>query len=262
MKQSLLKGLLCAAIGLGLVQPASAHFQMIIPSTDMVTRPTERQIKLEVKFWHAFEGHGMDIEAPTQFGVRIGGRNVDLRTALQPQHYTDVGGKKRNGFQAIYDIKKPGDHLFYMEPKPYWEEAEETFIIHYTKVAVNGLGLEQGWDDEIGLKTEIVPLTRPYGLYTGNVFRGIVKLNGKPVPYSTVEIEYYNQSGKLKAPADPMITQVVKADANGVFTYAMPKAGWWGFAALNHDTKKIKKDGKEYPVELGAVMWVMTRDMQ
>lgn len=262
MKQSLLKSLLFAALGLGGAQPAFAHFQMIIPSTDMVTNPAERQLKIDIKFWHPFEGHGMNIEAPTQFGVRVGGKNMDLRASLKSQQYTDVTGKKRNGFQANYDIKKPGDHIFYVEPKPYWEAAEETFIIHYTKVVVNGLGLEQGWDDEIGLKTEIVPLTRPYGLYTGNVFQGIVKLNGKPAPYSTVEVEYYNESGKLKAPADPMITQIVKADANGVFTYAMPKAGWWGFAALHHDIKKIKKDGKGYPVELGAVIWVKTRDMQ
>ena len=55
-----------------------------------------------------------------------------------------------------------------------------------------------------------------------------------------------------------MITQVIKADANGVFTYSMPKAGWWGFAALNEDEKKIKHNGKMYPVEIGAVIWVKT----
>jgi hypothetical protein len=35
-----------------------------------------------------------------------------------------------------------------------------------------------------------------------------------------------------------MITQVVKADANGVFTYGVPFAGWWGFAALNTAKKR------------------------
>ena len=30
-----------------------------------------------------------------------------------------------------------------------------------------------------------------------------------------------------------MVTQTIKADPNGIFTYAAPKAGWWGFAALN-----------------------------
>lgn len=262
MNRFTMQCLLSLSLGFAAAGSASAHFQMVGPSTEMVTSPAERQLKLELKFWHPFEGHGMDIETPTQFGVRVDGKNTDLRNTLKPQQFTDASGKKRNGFQANYEIKKPGDHIFYVEPKPFWEAAEETFIVHYTKVIVNGLGLEQGWDDELGLKTEIVPLTRPYGLYTGNVFQGIVKLNGKPVPYAHVEVEYYNESGKLKAPADPMITQSVKADGNGVFTYAMPKAGWWGFAALSHDSKKMKKDGREYPVELGALIWVKTRDMQ
>ena len=127
---------------------------------------------------------------------------------------------------------------------------------------MNALGLEEGWDTELGLKTEIVPLTRPYGLWSGNVFQGIVKVDGKPVPYSEVEVEYYNQDGKVKAPSDPYITQVIKADENGIFTYAMPKAGWWGFAALNTAHYTMKHNGGEYPVEIGAVMWVNTRDMK
>ncbi|HBI23765.1 MAG TPA: DUF4198 domain-containing protein, partial [Nitrospiraceae bacterium] len=106
------------------------------------------------------------------------------------------------------------------------------------------------------------PLTRPYGLWAGNVFQGIVKVNGKAVPFAEVEVEYFNDEAKIKQPADPMITQVVKADGNGVFTYAMPKAGWWGFAALNTDENTMKHDGKEYPVEIGAVLWVKTYNMK
>ena len=42
------------------------------------------------------------------------------------------------------------------------------------------------------------------------------------------------------AESDPYVTQIVKADEKGVFTYAMPYAGWWGFAALHTSKKKIK----------------------
>jgi len=243
------------------VTPAYAHFQMLIPSDDMVSSPAERHVRLNIKFWHPFEGHGMSMDAPVKFGVHANGKNIDLRKNLQAHPFKDNSGKNRDGFQAVYDITRPGDYVFYLEPKPYWEPSEETFIVHYTKVVVNGLGLEEGWDDEVGLKAEIIPLTRPYGLYTNNVFQGIVKLNGKPSPFSKVEVEYYNADGRLKAPEDPMITQVVKTDANGVFTYAMPKAGWWGFAALNTGAKKMEHDGKEYPVEIGALIWVKTHDM-
>ena len=166
------------------VTPAYAHFQMLIPSDDMVSSRGERHLRLDIKFWHPFEGHGMNMDTPAQFGVRAHGENIDLRKNLQPHPYMDNSGKNRDGFRASYDVTRPGDYIFYIEPKPYWEPAEESFIVHYTKVVVNGLGLEKGWDDEVGLKAEIIPLTRPYGLYTNNVFQGIVKLNGKPAPFS------------------------------------------------------------------------------
>ena len=140
----------------------------------------------------------------------------------------------------IITIKRPGVYMFYMEPQPYWEPAEDVFIIHYTKTVVTAFGDDEGWDEEIGLKTEIVPLSKPFGLYAGNVFQGIVKLDGKPVPYAEVEVEYYNKDKKAEAPTDYMVTQTIKADQNGVFTYAAPKAGWWGFAALNEADFKIK----------------------
>ena len=147
--------------------------------------------------------------------------------------------------------------MFYMEPQPYWEPAEDVFIIHYTKTVVTAFGDDEGWDEEIGLKTEIVPLSKPFGLYMGNVFQGIVKLDGKPVPYAEVEVEYYNRDKNSKAPTEYMVTQTIKADQNGIFTYATPKAGWWGFAALNEADFKVKSpSGEEKSVEIGAVLWV------
>ena len=127
---------------------------------------------------------------------------------------------------------------------------------------MTAFGDDEGWDREIGLKTEIVPLSKPFGLYAGNVFQGIVKFNGKPVPFAEVEVEYYNQGKKAQAPTDYMVTQTIKADGNGVFTYAAPKDGWWGFAALNTADYKMKHDGEEKDVELGAVIWVRFHDWQ
>jgi len=241
-----------------LVSIGSAHFGMIVPSDDMVTPNDSKRIDLKIQFAHPFEGHLMNMVKPEQFGVLARGQKTDLLNSLKE--------KKMEGsstWESGFQIKRPGDHVFYVEPKPYWEPAEECFIVHYTKVVVNAFGLEEGWDEEVGLKTEIVPLTRPYGLWTGNIFQGVVKVNGKPVPYAEVEVEYYNEKGKVKSPADPFITQVIKADESGIFSYVMPREGWWGFAALNTDTKKIKHtDGQEYPIEIGAVLWVKTYDMK
>jgi len=194
----------------------------------------------------------MVLAKPKRLLVRIGGKTEDIRGLLQP-----VKVMAQPAWQAVYAIKRPGAHLIAMEPEPYWEPAEDVFIIHYTKTVIAAFGDDEGWDEEMGLKTEIVPLSKPYALYAGNVFQGIVKLDGKVVPYAEVEVEYYNRDGKAQAPSDFMVTQTIKADGAGVFTYAAPQAGWWGFAALNEADFKLKTAaGEEKGVELGAVLWV------
>jgi cobalt/nickel transport protein len=189
----------------------------------------------------------MELAKPAVFGVMAQGEKQGLLDTLKE---TKVMG--HTAWESLYSFKRPGVYMFYMEPEPYWEPAEDCYIVHYTKTVVTAFGDDEGWDEEVGLKTEIVPLSKPYGLYKGNVFQGIVKLDGKPVPFSEVEVEYYNADGKAKAPTDYMITQTIKADANGVFTYSPPRAGWWGFAALNTLEKKMN----DKDVEIGAVIWV------
>ncbi len=246
----------------GAVAPAYAHFQMIIPSDEIISSGESRQLDLKLLFTHPFEGMGLNMKQPKRFGVWVAGKEIDLLGSLHKSSYQDRAGDTLSAYQASYKIRKPGDHLFFVEPEPYWEAAEERFIIHYTKTVVNAFGMEEGWDHELGLKAEIIPLTRPYGLWTNNMFRGVVKHNGKPVPFARVEVEYYNEKGEVTAPDDPFITQIVKADANGVFAYAMPKSGWWGMAALVEGDESMSYDGKDYPVELGAVLWIKTHDIE
>lgn len=237
--------------------PVFAHFGMLIPSDSMVMQDDNRTVNLKLSFSHPFEMVGMELIKPKLFSVMANSAKEDLLGNLKK-----IKVMGHSAWQVDYSIKRPGVYMFYMEPKPYWEPAEDCFIVHHTKTVVTAFGDDKGWDEEIGLKTEIVPLSKPFGLYAGNVFQGIVKLDGKAVPYAEVEVEYYNQDNRLKAPTDYMVTQTIKADQNGVFTYAAPKAGWWGFAALNPSDKKMKYNGKEKDVELGAVIWVKFHDMR
>jgi len=236
---------------------AWAHYGMVIPSDSMVMQGEDKTVALLLSFSHPFERLGMELVKPKIFSVADGGKMKNLLNELKEVKIMD-----QKGWRTDYKIRRPGVYIFIMEPEPYWEPAENCFIIHYTKTVVAAFGDDEGWDAENGLKTEIVPLTKPFGLYAGNVFQGIVKLNGRPAPYAEVEIEYYNANGLSKAPTDYMVTQSVKADGNGVFTYAAPKAGWWGFAALSSADFKLKHDGQDKDVELGAVIWVQFHDWQ
>jgi len=250
MKKSLLSAVLVSALFI-MASPSWAHFGMVIPSDSMVMQDDNRKINVTLSFSHPFEGNGMELVRPKVCNVWANGKTSSLLDTLQKT--TAMG---HTAWNMEYRIKRPGVYMFYMEPRAYWEPAEDCFIIHYTKTVVTAFGDDEGWDTEIGLKTEIVPLSKPFGLYAGNIFQGIVKLDGKAVPYAEVEVEYYNEDGKAQAPTDYMVTQTIKADANGVFSYAAPDAGWWGFAALNTADYRLKHDGQNKDVELGAVIWV------
>lgn len=234
---------------------ALAHFGMVIPSDSMVMQEDDRTVKVTLSFSHPMEMVGMDLAKPKVFSVRANGENQDLLGQLKPATVMD-----HQAWQVDYAVKRPGVYIFHMEPQPYWEPAEDCFIVHLTKTVVAAFGDDEGWDEELGLKSEIVPLAKPFGLYAGNVFQGIVKMNGKPVPYAEVEVEYYNQDKKAHAPTDYMVTQTIKADGNGVFTYATPTSGWWGFAALNTADYTIQHEGADKEVEIGAVIWVYFDD--
>ena len=163
---------------------AMAHFGMVIPSDNMVMQNEKRTIDLKLSFSHPFEMIGMPLDKPVKFVVFENDKSIDILNTLEK---SSVMGHP--SWQARYDLKRPGAYLFSMEPAPYWEPAEDCFIVHYTKTVVAAFGGDDGWDSELGLKTEIIPLSKPFGLYAGNLFQGIVKLFGKPVPYAEVEVE-------------------------------------------------------------------------
>lgn len=249
-----LSALLCAAILLT-AGTAQAHFGMVIPSRSAVLDNRDAQVTVTFAFAHPFEGNGMDL-AVERAGVYLDGKAEDITASLAPSTFM---GKK--GFTATRKLARPGVYTFAMTPKPYFEPAEDKFIIHYTKSVVAAFGEEEGWNEPVGLPVEIVPLTRPFGAYTGNVFRGLVLCGGKPAANVPVEIEHYNVAGSSwQAPDDYMVTQTVMTDSQGVFAYGFPFGGWWGFAALVDGPGTLPFEGKDRSVELGGVLWMQVVD--
>lgn len=239
------------ALLLAVSSQAQAHFGMVIPSVNIVS-PQKKSVDFSLSFSHPFEMIGMDQAKPAKFYVVKDGKAQDLAASLAK---TAVMGHQ--AWHTSYKVRRPGVYQFVMEPAPYWEAAEDLSIIHYTKTIIAAYGADSGWDEPVGLPTEIVPLTRPFANYRGNSFTGQVLMAGKAVANAEVEVEFYNQDGRLQAPSDYHVTQVVKADERGIFTFTCPLQGWWGFAALNEAKYTLPDpDGKAKGVELGAVLWV------
>ena len=256
VKSNLLFRLSCAAALMVMTAlPASAHFQEIIPSADVL--PDGGKVSLDLVFTHPFEGGPvMEMKRPASVNVLFGGKSTDISDKLVE---APKGGV--TAWKLDYDLAEPGAAIFSVTPQPYWEPSEGKYIVHYAKVVVDAFASGEGWDELAGLPVEIQPLSQPTALWTGNLFTGVVLKAGKPVPFAEVEVEFINDEG-VKAPNDAYITQVIKADANGTFHYAMPKSGWWGFAALLEADQPMKSpDGKDVPVEEGALIWVNAKDM-
>lgn len=247
---------------------AVAHFQVIYtPETALVEG---QKLPLKLVFTHPFEaGHTMDMGQPLEFGVFHKGKKKDLLNALKPIVWKSLTNEGK-AYEAAYKTRGAGDFVLYLVPAPYYEGSEDIYIQQVTKMMVNVGGMPTDWDGEIGLPVEIVPLDKPYALWTGNVFRGIVKCGGEPVPYSEIEVEYLNhdmfmesnsfaKKAKVSAPQDAFVTLTIKANKDGEFAFGIPRAGWWGFAALGAGGERTYKD-KE--LSLDAVIWVQARDMK
>ena len=261
------KIVLLSLLSLIVAAPASAHFQMLYTPETILDKGGE--VPLKLVFTHPFEaGHTMDMGSPLEFFVVNKEKKTDLLKTLKPITWTSLENKGK-GFETSYKLKGMGDYVFCLVPAPYFEEGEGAYIQQISKMIVNNGSLPTDWDSEIGLKAEIVALDKPYALWTGNLFRGVVKCEGKPVPGAEIEVEYLNHKPDMKqnafdkkaaveAPHDAFVTLTLKADENGVFAFGIPKAGWWGFAALGAGPDKEFK-GKELSQD--AVIWVQAVDM-
>lgn len=247
--------------------PAYSHFQMIYTPESALEKASE--IELKLVFTHPFEaGHTMDMKKPFEFFVLKKGRKTDLMSTLKPITWKSLTNSGK-AYESKVKLKGMGDNVFCLVPEPYYEKEEEIYIQQVTKMLVNTSGFPTDWDSETGLETEIVPLDKPYALWTGNVFRGIVKSGGRPVPYAEIEVEYLNHNplmdknefeakAKADAPQDSFVTMGIKANADGEFTFGIPREGWWGFCALGSGPVKEYK-GKELSQD--AVIWIQAKDM-
>ncbi|MCX8955393.1 DUF4198 domain-containing protein, partial [Ruegeria sp. NA] len=119
----------------------------------------------------------------------------------------------------------------------------------------------------VGLPAEIIPLNKPTNIIAGSTFTGRVMAEGQPVAGAEIEIEYMAAEPDMESTAAsaPSVSPmpggalVATSDDNGYFTFGVPKAGYWGFAALGagpvteHNGKELSQD---------AVIWIRAWDLE
>ena len=247
------------------VTGAEAHFQLIY--TDTVQVDAAGDVPLKLIFWHPFEnGHVMDMGQPIEFYAVHRGEKIDLMNTLKQTTFT---GRENSAvaYDASVSVKRSGDYVLVINPAPYYEGSEDIFIQQIAKSYLNRNELPTDWMEPQGLATEIVPLNKPTNVIAGSTFTGRVLSEGKPVAGAEIEVEYMAAEPDMAtnspktATANPMPggSVVAISDDNGYFTFGIPKAGFWGFAALGSGPAK-EFDGKELSQD--AVIWIRAYDIQ
>ncbi len=235
-----------------LARPSAGHFLVVIPATDAVESDEPTEISCRILFGHPMEQTPpISIGTPVSVLLKVGEATINLRDKL-----INLGDRDGPWWSVAIPLRRPGDHILLVEAPPHWEETERAWIQHSAKVIVHFAGAQVGWNREIGLPVEIVPLTRPYGLWVGNCFRGQVLYRGKPAESIDVEVEFLNQGNRVQVAQEVRLTQVIKTDAQGIFCYGIPWAGWWGFAALVDGGSRPGPDGQPARLELGGTLWI------
>lgn len=259
--------ILTAAALLGLASSAHAHFQLLY--TPQLNHAEPATLPFKLVFTHpAGNGAVMDMADPEAFFVVHRGQRSDLLDQLEPITWNGAHNQGR-AFEAAIPVRRNGDHVFVLAPAPYHEEGDG-YIQQFTKTIVNRGGAPSDWNEPVGLPAEIVPLVKPYALYAGMLFSGQVLSDGEPLPGAEIEVEFLNHDvimekntlrseGHLEFPSPAFETFVTHADANGIFHFALPHAGFWGFAAL--DVGPVTEHEGE-PLAQEAVIWVQVHELR
>ena len=265
-----------------------AHSQMIYSPEGVFS---SGKLNLKLVFTHPFAaGHTMNMgadqdgksKAPLKFGVMTQKGDSkpvvkDLLSELKPITFSSLVDSG-TGYELSYTAKGMGDFVFFCDPSPYYEASADAYIEKVTKVVYNkGGAMSCVFEDVPGLSVQIKPLVRPYALWTGNVFRGVVQKwddatqSYVPVPFSKINISFANhkinmeenkfeEAAAVNAPNGACEHQTILANENGEFSYSLPKSGWWGFSAIIGAVGDYEYKGK--PLYLCAAIWAYAYDMK
>ncbi|WP_135079645.1 DUF4198 domain-containing protein [Terasakiella sp. SH-1] len=252
------------AVSTFLATDVHAHFQLVYSPQSNTEKAGVKPLKL--LFWHPMEnGHVMDMGQPEEFYYSFKGKKTDLTPSLKAVSFNGLHNKA-NAYDGAVKLKRNGDYKLILTPAPYYEESEDIYIQQITQTLINKGGVPTDWAEPLGLKTEILPLNKPYGAVVGSSFSAIVLREGKPLPGVEVEIEHMvaepdmvqNKPSNTKSSSIPGGALSVISDANGKFTFAIPKAGYWGFAALGSGPDQ-EYQGKELSQD--AVLWIKAHEL-
>lgn len=279
--------LLTTAFATLLAFPARAAVGLILPDSPSVDDPDKTSLSLVLGAIEPSTGAGIPLERPQIFtALRHSGEEVDRSEHLSVLEEVQAFGGR--AWRTDIALPHPGVYHFIMQTKAAWVPEADAFVQYHVKMQVPAYGSSEGWDKPTGMSFEIAPLSRPFGLCSGMSFTGQALFDGKPLPGATIEATRLDPALKpnVREPEDPELAeeqasakdkkpvrqalpqpisafgdvQQIKADAQGVFTFACPLPGWWAFSASMTGDPLQDPDGKQKPLEIKTLFWTYISD--
>lgn len=225
-----------------------AHYHMLIPNKSSVKSGDE--VIFTYKFGHPFEQDIADAREPESVLVHLpNGKVLDLKDKLSKIEIAGEKGKKQVGFQLAYKPEQRGDHIVVFTAQPVLLDGDKRPVHDTVKVTLH-VQTEIRWDSPLAhgkeQRADLIPLTRPYGLRTGMLFRAtFYDLAPKPnvaiapIPHANVEIERYNSETPKDLPPEEHITYTARTDEKGVLAATLPDHGWWAVTAFKSTRSAI-----------------------
>ncbi len=203
-RAALLGCMLSLAVSLTVPAPARAEVTLLIPSRTFIDVPaekkgTEPQAAKAPAAKEAKNTADSGKEAPAEAAGEENKAQAAAQPMDMPQLFAvlrhDAGTRFVNGTpqperrdllgdmeESLYldtkawganvAIDQPGLYQFITETRPRLNAERQCFEQQYVKSILPVCGVEEGWERPAGLRLEILPLTRPFGLTAGSSFTG------------------------------------------------------------------------------------------
>lgn len=155
-------------------------------------------------------------------------------------------------WQVTYTPKQPGDHVVFVQAHP--RQLDGDYVTDFVKLVLNVGGLERGWDRPLRQRFELVPLTRPYGIPAGALFRAQLLTGGQPGA-GLVRIERWSPSGPAAGAPPLHLARSERTGPMGEVAVILDKPGFWSLSARGVG-RTVQVAGQRTQEVLRTTLWV------
>ncbi|NPB09552.1 MAG: DUF4198 domain-containing protein [Thermodesulfobacteria bacterium] len=224
-----------------------------------------KEVRWDIFRSEPFQGVIFDLKAPRAM-IYAPDEKPRLVALRRLQIFDYASGKKRFAWQARFIAQSPGDHYLVLTTDPTLVPGAGEVWREWVKVPLH-VEQRKGWERTLGLRVEIVPLTRPYGLVAGSVFKARVLFEGEPasgirvqmVPYLGVYLRPEELPlDENERPDVPLMYGDLLTDEGGCLTVSFPHPGWWLLSAI-FPAGNFTLGQQKFPFYLRASFWLYVK---